>query len=200
MHRLLAAIQGAALAWGGPGLFLIAFLDSSFLSFPEVPDFLVIWLVTQHKDRLVYYTLLGTAGSLLGCLSIYYVARKGGEAFLRKRFREHHVDRGMRLFQKYGLLVVIVPALLPPPAPFKIFVLLAGVVAIPVWQFVTAIIIVRIIRYGGLGLLAVLYGDQAFTFMHDHAREAALWLAAIALVLGLAWITISRRRTASQNG
>jgi membrane protein DedA with SNARE-associated domain len=95
---------------------------------------------------------------------------------------------------------VIVPALLPPPAPFKIFVLLAGVVAIPVWQFVTAIIIVRIIRYGGLGVLAVLYGDQAFTFMHDHAREAALWLAAIALVLGLTWIMISRRRTPSQNG
>ena len=199
MHRLLAAIQGAALAWGGPGLFLIAFLDSSFLSFPEVPDLLVIWLVTQHKDRLIYYTLLGTAGSLLGCLAIYYVARKGGEAFLRKRFKDHHVDRGLRLFQRYGVIVVMVPALLPPPAPFKIFVLLAGVVAIPVWQFVVAIVIVRVIRYGGLGLLAVLYGDQALAFLHEHAREAGLWLAGIMLVLGVAWVLINRRRAATEN-
>lgn len=193
MHRFLAAIQGAALAWGGPGLFLLTFLDSSFLSFPEVPDVLMILLVTQHKERLIYYTVLGTVGSLLGCLAIYYVARKGGEAFLRKRFKEHHVDRGLRLFQKYGLFVVMVPALLPPPAPFKIFVLLAGVVEVPVWQFVAAIVIVRVIRYGGLGLLAVLYGDQAAVFMHDHAREAGLGLAAAALVLGAVWILWQRR-------
>jgi membrane protein YqaA with SNARE-associated domain len=197
MHRLLATIQGAALAWGGPGLFLIAFLDSSFLSFPEVPDLLIIWLVTQHKDRLILYTLLGTVGSLLGCLAIYWVARKGGEAFLRKRFKEHHVDRGMALFQKYGLLVVMIPALLPPPAPFKIFVLLAGVVEVPVWQFVTAIVIVRVIRYGGLGLLAVFYGDQAAVFVKAHAREAGLWLAGAVLVLGAAWILWQRSRRAT---
>src|SRR5213078_3083674 len=127
-------------------------------------------------------------GSVLGCLAIYYVARKGGEAFLRKRFKASHVDGGMKLFQRYGLLVLVVPALLPPPAPFKIFVLLAGVAAIPVWQFVTAIFVARVIRYGGEGLLAVWYGDQAFAFLHAHAKAAGLWLALAALVLGGAWI------------
>ena len=86
----------------------------------------------------------------------------------------------MKLLQKYGLLVVIVPALLPPPAPFKIFVLLAGVAAIPVWQFAAAIFIARFIRYGGEGLLAVYYGDQAGAFLQAHAKEAGLWLAGIA--------------------
>jgi len=137
---------------------------------------------------------MATAGSVLGCLTLYYIARKGGQAFLRRRFHERHIDRGLQLFQKYGLLMVIIPALLPPPAPFKIFVLLAGVAAIPVWQFVTAIAIARGIRYGGEGLLAVMYGDRATAFLRDHAKEAGLWLAGIALVLGVIWVLIKQRR------
>jgi membrane protein YqaA with SNARE-associated domain len=194
MKRLVDWIQGFALTLGGPGLFLIGFLDSSFLSFPEVNDLLVIIMVTHHKERLLYYTLMATLGSVAGCLALYYVARRGGEAFIRKRFNARHVESGLKLFQKYGLLVVIVPALLPPPAPFKIFILLAGVAAIPVWQFTTAIFIARFIRYGGEGLLAVFYGERAAVFLEAHAREAGLWLSGIALVLGVAWILFSRMR------
>ena len=195
MKRLLAAIQGAAVAMGGPGLFVIAYLDSSFLSFPEVNDIMIVGMVMRRPHLLPYYALMATAGSVLGCLSIYYVARKGGEAFLRKRFKEHHVDRALKLVQKYGLLMIIVPALLPPPAPFKIFVLLAGVVAIPVWQFVTAIFVARAIRYGGEGLLAVWYGERAFAFLHDHAAGIGLGLALATVVFGGAWIAWQRRRT-----
>jgi membrane protein YqaA with SNARE-associated domain len=194
MKRLIDWIQGFALALGGPGLFLIGFLDSSFLSFPEVNDLLVIVMVTQHKERLLYYTLMATLGSVAGCLALYYVARRGGEAFMRKRFKAHHVESGLKLFQKYGLLVVIVPALLPPPAPFKIFVLLAGVAAIPVWQFTTAIFIARFVRYGGEGLLAVFYGERAGAFLQAHAQEAGLWLSGAALVLGIVWVLLTRRR------
>jgi len=85
-------------------------------------------------------------------------------------------------------------ALLPPPAPFKIFVLLAGVAAIPAWQFGTAILIARGIRYGGEGLLAVYYGDAAGGFLQDHAREAGLALAALALVGGVGWVAWQRRK------
>jgi len=191
---LLAWIQGVAVAMGGPGLFIIGYLDSSFLSFPEVNDLLIVGMVMKHPHLLPYYALMATLGSVLGCLTIYYIARKGGEAFLRKRFKEHHVDRGLKLFQKYGLLVLIVPALLPPPAPFKIFVLMAGVASIPVWQFVTAIGIARVIRYFGEGLLAVWYGDQAFAFLHDHAKTIGLGLAGAALAIGIAWILWQRRK------
>ncbi|MGH9411607.1 MAG: YqaA family protein [Vicinamibacterales bacterium] len=194
MKRLLAWTQGAALAWGGPGLFIIGYLDSSFLSFPEVNDLLVIMMVARHHDRLLYYTLLPTLGSLAGCLTLYFIARKGGEAFMRRRFKEHHVEGGLKLFQKYGLLAVIVPALLPPPAPFKIFILLAGVAGIPLWQFATAVFIARFIRYFGEGLLALRYGESAATFLKAHATAAGLWLAGIALVGGTVWIAWSRRR------
>src|SRR3954467_9166980 len=143
MHRVIESIKGAALAWGGPGLFIIGYLDSSFLSFPELNDILLVGMAIRHKSLLPRYALMATLGSLLGCLTLYYLARKGGEAFLRKRFKAHHVEGGLKLFQKYGLLVVIVPALLPPPAPFKIFILLAGVAAVPVWQFVAAVFVAR---------------------------------------------------------
>ena len=194
MKKLVVWIQGVAVTLGGPGLFIIGFLDSSFLSFPEVNDLLLVGMVMQHPHRLPYYALMATLGSVFGCLAIYYVARKGGEAFLRKRFREHHVDRGLKLFQKYGLLVLVVPALLPPPAPFKIFVLMAGVAAIPVWQFVTAIAVARGVRYFGEGLLAVWYGERAFAYLHEHAKPIGLSLAGAALVLGLGWIAWQRRR------
>jgi len=194
MKRLLDWIQGFAVALGGPGLLIIGFLDSSFLSFPEVNDLLVVMMVTQHKHRLLYYSSMATIGSVLGCLALYYVARRGGERFVRKRFKAHHVEGGLQLFRKYGLLVVIVPALLPPPAPFKIFVLLAGVAAIPVWQFTLAIAIARFTRYFGEGLLAVFYGDRAATFLAENAKEAGLILAAVALTIGLAWIAFTRWR------
>src|SRR4026208_2560817 len=110
MQRFVTWVQGFALALGGPGLFLIALLDSSFLSFPEVVDVLIIVFVTRHKARMVYYATLATLGSIAGRFMLYLVGRKGGEAFLRRRFHERHVDRTLAVFQKYGLLAVAVPS------------------------------------------------------------------------------------------
>ena len=194
MKRLVDWVQGFALALGGPGLFLIAFLDSSFLSFPEVVDLLVIWLTTQHHERMVYYALMATLGSIAGCSSLYAVAYKGGERLLRKRFHERHIDRAMGLFQRYGLLAVLVPSLLPPPAPFKIFVFAAGVARVRPLDFVLAIALGRGIRYFGEGFLALWYGERAATFLRDNAREIGLILAAVALTVGVAWILWQRRR------
>ena len=194
MKRFVTWIKGTAIALGGPGLFIIGFLDSSFLSCPELNDLLVIGLVMQHPHRLLYYALMATLGSVAGCLALYYVARKGGQRFVEKRFKAHHVERGLRLFQEHGLLMIMVPALLPPPAPFKIFILLAGVAAIPVWQFTVAVFAARFVRYFGEGLLAMYYGDRAVAFLHAHAKEAALLLAGLALAGGLAWIAWKRRK------
>src|SRR5512140_2923940 len=141
MHRVVAWALGFAQMLGGPGLFLIAFLDSSFLSFPEVVGLLLVGLVTRHKERVLLYALLPTLGSLAGCLVLYFLARKGGEAFLRKRFHERHVDKTMALFQKYGLLAVAIPSILPPPIPFKPFVLAAGVAGVRPVDFIIAVLI-----------------------------------------------------------
>jgi membrane protein YqaA with SNARE-associated domain len=194
MKRLAAWIEAYAVAWGGPGLFVIGYLDSSFLSFPEVNDLLVMGMAMHHHGRLIYYSLMATLGSLAGCLTLYYIARAGGEAFVRKRFHERHVDRALVLAQKYGLLIVMIPALLPPPMPFKIFVLIAGVAEIPVWQFTIGVFAARFIRYFVEGLLAVWYGDAAFAFLRANAGRMALALSVAVVVIGAVVILLRRRR------
>ena len=192
MKRLAAWIEAYAVVWGGPGLFVIGYLDSSFLSFPEVNDLLVMGMAMHHPGRLVYYSLMATLGSVLGCLTLYYIARAGGEAFVRKRFKEHHVDRALVLAQKYGLLIVIVPALLPPPMPFKIFILIAGVAEIPFVQFTVAVFVARFIRYFGQGLLAVWYGEAAFAFLRANAARIGISVSIAALVIGVIVILLRR--------
>jgi LPXTG-motif cell wall-anchored protein len=194
MHEFVVWIRDFAISLGGPGLFIIAFLDSSFLSFPEVNDLLIIWLTTQHEERMLYYALMTTLGSITGCLALYFLARKGGEAFLLKRFHPRYIERAMELFRRYGLLAILVPSVLPPPAPFKIFVLAAGVAKVRPLHFILAIAIGRGIRYFGEGLLALYYGDQAAEFLRQNASSVALAVAAACLIIGGGWILWRRRR------
>src|SRR5687767_8470380 len=109
MHRFLDWVQGFALSLGAPGLFLIAFLDSSFLSFPEVCDLLIVWLTIQHRERMLFYALMCTIGSVAGCFALYAVGRRGGRAFLDRRFKTASVERAMAVFRRFGLLAIIVP-------------------------------------------------------------------------------------------
>ncbi len=192
----MAWVQASAIAFGGPGLFVIAFLDSSFLSFPEVVDLLIIWLVTAHKGRVLYYALLPTLGSVAGCFALYMVGRKGGDAFLRRRLSAENVDRSLAIFRRYGLLAVAVPSLLPPPVPFKPFVLAAGVAGVRPVDFLIAVTIGRGIRYFGEAFLAFYYGERAAQFIRDNSRPVSFGLAIAVLVLGIGWIWYRRRRSA----
>ena len=198
MKRLIAWVLATALTLGGPGLFVIAFLDSSFLSFPEVVDILMMGLVTKHKERMLYYALMPTIGSVIGCFALYLAARKGGEAFLRKRLKAHYVDRVMTVFQKYGLLAVALPSILPPPVPFKAFVIAAGVARVPPLQFLVAVTTGRGVRYFGEALLAVWYGDRAALFLRDHTRDVLIVLILFGIAGVTAWLLWAGRRRRSR--
>ena len=155
MSRFVHWIQALAMTMGAPGILLVAFLDSSVLSLPEIADLLVIWMVTKHHSRFVLYVGCATLGSVAGCLVLYYIGKKGGEALMRRRFNSGSVDRTLGAFRRHGVMAVLVPAILPPPAPFKIFVLLAGVADISATRFTIAIVIGRGARYFVEGLLAL---------------------------------------------
>jgi membrane protein YqaA with SNARE-associated domain len=186
-----------ALSVGAPGLFVIAFLDSSVLSLPEVNDVLIVWMVTKHPTRLLLYALMATLGSLAGSLVMFYVGKKGGEAMMRRRFKEKQLRRAHELFEKYGFLAVVVPAMLPPPVPFKLFVLLAGVVNMSVLSFSLATIVGRSARYLGEGLLAVWYGERAIDFLKTNMRLAALVVAVAVLAVGVIYYLWRRRESAA---
>jgi membrane protein YqaA with SNARE-associated domain len=192
MRRVLAWIQGLAESLGGSGLFIIAFLDSSFLSFPEASDALIVLLTVQHPERMIFYALTTTIGSVSGCYALYTVARRGGETFLRKRFHERHVDRAMEIFRRHGMLSVLVPSLLPPPMPFKIFVLAAGVSGMRHVDFLIGITIGRVIRFFGVGLLALWKGKAAIEWLHDNAGTVGIVLAAG--IVAFAAVSIWRKR------
>ena len=181
MRRFADGIPALALGMGAPGLFVVAFLDSSFLSLPEINDLLLVLMVTRQKSRMVIYATSATLGSIAGCLILYYIGRRGGDALVRKRFTSDRVDRALNVVRRYGVMSVLIPSLLPPPAPFKIFVLLAGVAGIGVWRFVTAIAIGRGLRYFGEALLAVRYGDRAMAYMQGNAAKVTLALAGLLL-------------------
>ena len=199
MSRIVSWVQAFALSVGGPGLFFIAFLDSSFLSLPEINDILVIVMVIENKDLMPYYATMATLGSVAGCLLLYVIGRRGGEALLRRRFGGPRLERAMELSRKYGVLAVAVPAILPPPAPFKVFVVLAGVSGVPLVQFVGAVAFGRGFRYFGEGWLAVRYGEAAIELLEENGRVVSLVLAALVLVGGLAYFVWgSRGRTETE--
>ena len=174
MGEFVDKIRGFALALGAPGLFLVAFLDSSVLPLPGITDILLVVMVTRNPGGLVWYVFTTVAGSVAGCLVLHYVGKKGGQAFVRKRFTGERITRATATLQRYGVIAVLVPSLLPPPSPFKIFVLLAGVIGIGAARLATAIAIGRGVRYFTLGFLAVKYGEEAIAYMRAHGAFASL--------------------------
>jgi membrane protein YqaA with SNARE-associated domain len=197
MHHLLSWARWLG-SFGGPGLFAAAFLDSSFLSLPEINDILIVSFVLQHKSGLIYYALMATLGSLLGCFTVYLLGRKGGEAVLRKQFSHGRVERAMATFRRYGLLAVLVPAILPPPAPFKIFVLLAGVARVRPGTFALAVAVGRGARYLALGLITVWYGQAAVQYLQTNAKPLAFIAAGVVLVCGVLYVLASRRSSPTE--
>jgi membrane protein YqaA with SNARE-associated domain len=186
-----------ALGLGGPGLLAVGFLDSSFVPLPQINDLLVVLMVTQNKAWMPYYAAMATLGSILGCYVLYFIARRGGEDFLRKRFRKRGpVDRALSLYRRHGALTLVVLALLPPPAPFKLFVLTAGAAGVKPLQFVLAIAVARGVRYLALGLLAVYFGDRAIELMRTRGQEVALWLVGAIVLAAAAWWLWQRSRAA----
>ena len=192
MGRFVGRVQTLALALGAPGLFLVTFLDSSFLSLPEVADLLVMWMVMRHKTRLVLYVVSATIGSIAGCLLLYVLGRKGGEALVRRRFNSTSVDKAMATFRRYGVMAVLIPSILPPPAPFKIFVILAGLSGISATRFTTAMAVGRGARYLVEGLLAAWYGDRAIAFVRAHGTMVSLVVVGL-LTVGFVGYALSSK-------
>ena len=181
MSEFVGRIRALALALGGPGLFLVALLDSSFLPLPGITDVLLVIIVTRNPSAMPFYVAMTVAGSVVGCLALHYLGRKGGEALVRRKFTGEKIERAMATLQRNGVVAVLVPCLLPPPSPFKIFILLAGVVGISATRLAIAIAIGRGVRYLALGLLAVTYGERAMTYMSENGTTVSL-----AAVAGLA--------------
>jgi membrane protein YqaA with SNARE-associated domain len=194
LARLTEFISRFTRGLGGLGLFFVAFLDSSFVPLPGVVDGGILLLAAQTPEHWLYYALAPTIGSMAGSFVLYALARKGGHALLQKSFKEHHVARGLEAFRRHGLLAIVVPAILPPPTPFKLFVLLAGVTDVTPSSFLLANFIGRGFRYGALAYLGHRYGSGAGRLVSANLGRVSLWLAIAVAVGGLVYVLWRRRR------
>src|SRR5205085_9685930 len=170
-------LRNALLPYGGFGLMVLAICDSSFVSLPEVNDVLLMTFSINDPQSMVKFALLTTLGSVIGCALLYAVGRKGGDAFLRKSFTGERLAKVQAWYRRYGVLAVIVPSLLPPPTPFKIFVLSAGAFGISWPRFIAAVSIGRGLRYFSEGFLAVAYGPKAIEFVRENFGRIGVVLA-----------------------
>ena len=170
-----------AAALGAPGLFLISFLDSSILTFPVINDLLLIELSMRRPARMALYASMATLGSLLGCVLLFLLARKVEEAAFHKK-----VGAGGEAIRHWvvrnGFGGILVAAMLPPPTPFKFFVLAAGVFEVPLVSFASAIALARAIRYFGVGYLAVRYGADALPYLIRHKLQVTVFVIAFVTV------------------
>jgi membrane protein YqaA with SNARE-associated domain len=195
-RQKIVAFAGAL---GAPGLFLISFLDSSVLTFPVINDLLLIELCIQRPVRMPLYAAMAMTGSVLGCVLLYFIAKKGGETFFRKKAGQ----RGQVIRKwvvKNGFGGMLAAALLPPPTPFKIFVFAAGVFEVPLSSFASAIALARAIRYFGIGYLATNYGEQAMPFIAEHRLPVAAGaLVFVAVSYGLSRLILREKTDGKEN-
>ena len=166
MHRLFLWVQEVLIPFlGAPGIFIAAFLDSSFLSIPEVNDFLMVTSCAAHPERAWLYGGMTTFGSLAGCSALWWLGKRGGEGFLLRRFGPARVQQTRERFKRWDVLALAIPSLLPPPVPFKIFVLSAGVFGIPYRRLALTLIVARGLRYLFWGGMGIVYGDEALELL-----------------------------------
>ena len=191
VHYLHDFIRDVPIYTAAPAMILIGTLDSSLLSLPEINDYLVVARCFSDPKSVFYFPLFAAAGSVLGCLLLYTIMRRGGQAVMRRRFKAENIARVERAYARYGFLAIAVPALLPPPMPFKIFVATAGTLEYPRWRFILTVMVARTLRYTVEGALAVFYGERVLFFMRENGLVILSIVGAL-LVVGVAVYVLAK--------
>ena len=197
MSRKLGKFGAYVAAFGGPGLFVLCVLDSTFVPLPSSADALLIVLSTNNPHWMPLYVFLAVAGSTLGCVILYYVSRRAGGRALSK-FPEAKQKRVKEWIDKYDVLSVLVACLLPPPFPLKLFVVTCGVIKLPVVRFALAIAAGRAFRYLLLGYLAARYGEHAKDILAKYYPWIGLGIAVLIIVFFVTRSFLRRRPAAVQ--
>ena len=184
----------------GPwGVFAIAAVDGSLLGMPV--DAVVAGYVYYHRASFLFYVLMAAAGSALGSLVVYAIGYFGGEAVLRKRIPEARFNKIHASFERHEFWALMFPAMLPPPTPFKLFVLAASAFEMRLSHFLAAIFTGRCVRFFVLALLTIKFGPQFVEFagsiLHQHARWVWIGLGAALAIALLIWMRKHRRIEAS---
>ena len=183
---------------GGIGIFCSSFIDSSFIPLPLVTDLLVMEMSSLHPLRMPVYVTMAALGSLGGCIVIYWIARKGGQAFYR-RTQGHSSEKIEQFIEKHPVACVVLPAVAPFPVPFKPFVIAQGVFQVPFVTFLLGTLAGRFVRFLIEGYLGVRYGETAKEFVL-HQKWYSLAGVVVLVLLYFLIRPYFRKRRSSQVG
>lgn len=194
----LTRVSEYLVTFGAFGLFTLALLDSTFVPLPSSADALMLLLSTAHPTWMPLYAFMATAGSALGCWILYRISRRAGSRAL-SRFSHAKQQRVKNLIERYDMFAVLVATLLPPPFPFKLFVVTAGVFRFSLFRFMIAIIVGRAFRFLLEGFFAVRYGAEAKLLLARYYPWIGLALA-VAILLFVITRSILKRRAGDSDG
>ena len=187
--KRLTRVSEYLITLGPFGLFAVALVDSSFVPLPSSADALMLLLSTANPSWMLLYAFVATTGSALGCCILYLLSRRAGARAL-KRFSEAKQARVKLLIERYDIMAVLVATLLPPPFPFKLFVVTAGVFRFSLLRFMLAVIAGRAFRFLLEGYFAVRYGPQAKEILAKYYPFIGLGLVAAILL----FVIVKQRR------
>lgn len=187
------------LSYGPFGLFAIAFLDSVLVPIPGGVDAMLMVLSTARPAWMLIYVVSATVGSTIGCVCLYKVSQKAGHRAL-DRFSESNQKRVKDLIDRYDVLAVLVASVLPPPFPFKLFVVSAGVFRLNIFRFTIAIAAGRTFRYLLEGYLAAKYGEHAKEILAHYYPAIGIGLAVVLIAIFIGKNVMGRRRVAPVSG
>ncbi|MDQ3652477.1 MAG: VTT domain-containing protein [Acidobacteriota bacterium] len=185
-------------AFGPFGIFAIALLDSALIPLPGGPDAVMLLLSAARPAWMPLYAMAATLGSVVGCVILYYISRRAGRRAL-ERFSAEKQARVKQLVDRYDVLSVLVASVLPPPFPFKLFVITAGVFRLSVWRFAAAVAVGRAFRFLFEGFVAVKYGARAKDLLAEYYPVVGIALAAL-IIVGFVGRNLWQRRRAEVGG
>lgn len=184
---------------GGPGLIILGLIDNSAIPLPGSMDVILIILAADQRKLWPYYAVMATAGSVIGGYVTYRLARGEGKGNLAKRLKPSQMAKVHAAFEKWGVLAITVPAMIPPPFPMTPFLIAAGATQYSVNKFIAALFIGRGIRYTILAVLAAFYGRAIIGYFGQHSR-LIVWAGILLTAAGigfaiLRWKFSSAKRT-----
>ncbi len=190
----MKSLLNTLVAWGPLGVFIFAIVDGAGLPSPGGLDWMLVLLCVNRPQQAYLMAALAVVGSLIGGYILYAIARRGGEAALRKYRGRPRFERFEKWFQRYGLLTVFIPALIPIPMPMKFFVICAGVFEVPAATYLLVMAAARIPRYFGLAYLGAQLGRESFPWLKSHLWHMVGAAAALFVFLYLLILLVDRRR------
>lgn len=200
IHKItdgLSAVSQYLVTFGAFGLFAIALLDSALIPMAGGPDAVMLVLSAKYPSHWPLYAAAATVGSVAGCIILYYLSARAGRSAL-KRFSERKQKRVKDLLDRHDVLSVLIASILPPPFPFQLFVVSAGVFRLNIVRFAVAIGIGRAFRYLLEGYLAANYGDHAKELLAHYYPVIGISLAVLIVVFFVARNLLRKRSGARE--